>query len=241
MPPPPRTRPYRQQLPDDDRQYLRQQLDLDDLHRHPVRSRRTVGLWLAIGGLIWLGGCAAVVRAVADDDPDSQPMIVGDIVVEDERAVDDPGAPTTAIAESTRTGSVAVGTGILESNGNRWEVTATAPRDITDEVLAANQYNQSPPEGSAFVGTDITFTLLSSEEGSVSPLADWTAMYQGSTQVFDETSCGVVPNGLDVSAEVEPGGSVSGTYCIVVPLAEVGGLSVILEPLFVGEPQVITP
>ena len=126
------------------------------------------------------------------------------------------------------------------SGGNIWEVTATAPVDITDAVLAANEYNEPPPEGVVYAGTEMTMTLVSvADDISTTPGTDWTVHLEGPEDSYEFSTlglpgCGVPANELDMFSELEPGASVSGTYCIPVPADQIGQVKVVLESVSGG-------
>ena len=113
-----------------------------------------------------------------------------------------------------------------EADGSRWTVTIGPPRDVTDAVLAENQFNDEPPDGVRFVGFDAELTLI---EGSAEPLSPGFAgtwellggatarVYDASTVETDSFGCGVVPNQFDDFAEVFAGGTITGTICIPLP------------------------
>lgn len=45
-----------------------------------------------------------------------------------------------------------------DGDGSIWNSRVSAPRDITAEVLAANEFNDAPPEGVAFFESRTVFT-----------------------------------------------------------------------------------
>jgi hypothetical protein len=104
--------------------------------------------------------------------------------------------------------------------GDGWTMTVTgAAQDITDAVLAENQFSDPPPEGHRFVGVGVE--LAYSGDGSASGF-DVTIGAVGDSNTASATnSCGLVPGELDQFTDVFAGGSVAGTVCFVVPAADI--------------------
>lgn len=128
-------------------------------------------------------------------------------------------APMTGLHEGTslydaRSNPAPVGT--AAEIGDGWSFSVDGPAtDITDAVLAENQFNEAPPEGYRFVGVPVTYTYNGSEPTGQAFLVTTSAV--GSANTALRGSCGVVPGGIDTFAEIVPGGSLSGTFCVVVP------------------------
>lgn len=129
------------------------------------------------------------------------------------------------------------------TGGNVWDATATPVTDITQTVLAENEFNEPPPEGVIFAGFDLTMTLTEASESSASPGIDYTPKLEGATQIYDAftlaSGCGVTPNEFDGFAELKAGGSVTGTVCIPIPADELSSVQIVLDP-FLGD-RVIVP
>ena len=105
--------------------------------------------------------------------------------------------------------------GTTTAVGPDWQVTVTgAARDITAEVLAANEFNDPPPAGFRYVGVDMTFAY--SGAGGASP-AQVSIGAVGSDNVQHDGYCGIVPGELDRFTDLFAGGSASGTMCVVLP------------------------
>ena len=105
--------------------------------------------------------------------------------------------------------------GTSQDVGDGWSVTVnSAARDITDAVMAENQFNDPPPAGFRFVGIDVTYSF--NGEGSDSAFTVTTAAVTDSN-VQLSFECGSIPNSLDEFSDVFAGGSVTGQLCFVVP------------------------
>ncbi|MGD9999946.1 MAG: hypothetical protein AB7U39_23760, partial [Ilumatobacteraceae bacterium] len=106
--------------------------------------------------------------------------------------------------------------------GEGWTLSVDGPAtDITDAVAAENQFNEPPPDGSRFVGMQVTYAYNGTEVAQpfsviVNAVGDSNLQLSG--------NCGVVPGQLDTFSDVLPGGSVSGTLCFVVPEADLGSV-----------------
>lgn len=113
-----------------------------------------------------------------------------------------------------------------DSAGSVWTLTVNAPgADITEAVLAENQFNDPPEDGKLFYGVPITLTLDSAGKEPLSPLFSINPEFFGPSTLeiisdgFSE-GCGVVPDELDPLKEVFVGGSISGTVCFAVTVAD---------------------
>ena len=103
-----------------------------------------------------------------------------------------------------------------------WQITVTGPgSDITDAVLAENQFNDPPQDGYIFFGVPVELTLV---EADKEPLAPWLNISfdifgPASLQIFDgyESSCGTIPNSLEDMTEVFAGGTLAGQICFAIP------------------------
>lgn len=127
--------------------------------------------------------------------------------------------PGTASADQ-RTSPTPVGTGADVGDG--WSLTVTGPAaDITDAVLAENQFNDPPPEGFRFVGVPVRLDY--GGEGSSSPFTV-TIKAVGNSNLQYSTQCGVTPGELDSFGDVFTGGGIEGQECFVVPAADLGSV-----------------
>jgi hypothetical protein len=105
--------------------------------------------------------------------------------------------------------------GVAADIGEGWKLSVSgAARDITDETLAGNQFNEPPPDGFRFIGIDVTYSYDGA--GSASAFTVTTKAVGGDNRELG-TECGVTPGEVDQSAEIFSGGTVSGTICFVVP------------------------
>jgi hypothetical protein len=115
-----------------------------------------------------------------------------------------------------------------DADGSVWLVTVSAPTDITDSVLAENQFNDPPPAGAVFYGFDVSMELVSANKEPLSAGFNlgWEVLGGDSAKVLDpftigdEFGCGVVPNSFDSFAEVFVGGTISGVECIPVSVGD---------------------
>jgi hypothetical protein len=102
--------------------------------------------------------------------------------------------------------------------GEGWTLAVNEPAsDITDAVLAENDFNAPPPDGFRFVGINVTYTY--NGEGSASAFSVTANAVSDSNLTLD-TQCGVTPDSIDLTQDIFPDGSVSGSLCFVVPAAD---------------------
>lgn len=143
-------------------------------------------------------------------------------VVPDDSDADDSEAAgeSTDSDEGTRNNPLPLGTTITigSPGAPEWEVTVgPATLDATDEVLAANQFNDEPEEGFQYAMLNLDATYIGEDSGT--PWVDISVSFVGSDantyQSFDTFA--VAPNSFTDVNELFPGGSGSGNIVIAVP------------------------
>ncbi len=211
-------------------------------------------LTIGVGALIFLGVAAAVFGSISDDDAGNSNVVAqgGNEDLEedeepnrDETADDsnaDTNADTTAEAEEppqpgdpnggTRNAPWAYenATSVTfdtfgDADGSVWDVTIGAPRDMTAEILASDDFTDPPPDDVVFVGFSVDMTLVKASKVPLSPGFNFTwELLGGSTAaVYDRSTieglfrCGGLPDEFNDFAEIYVGGSLAGTVCIALP------------------------
>ncbi len=120
---------------------------------------------------------------------------------------------TTMVAQAEGTFEDPVPPGVWAGVGDVEVVVLAVDVEATDAVLAENEFNDPPAEGSRFVvwsvavanaGEEATLSLGEVLFSVVGPSAVAYDIYAG---------CGVVPDELDVFRDVFPGGSLEGNIC----------------------------
>jgi hypothetical protein len=135
--------------------------------------------------------------------------------------------PGTA-AEEGRTNPTPIGTSADVGEG--WSLALAGPAtDITDAVLAENQFNEPPPEGSRFVGLPVRMAY--SGDGTSNAFTV-TISSVGNTNLQYSKECGVTPGELDTFADIFAGGVAEGQVCFVVPVEDLGTMTVYAGALF---------
>lgn len=122
-----------------------------------------------------------------------------------------------------------------------WNITIhSTSLDMTDAVLAENQFNDPPVTGRQFVMADVSTTYTGTDTGT--PWIDLNFRILGSSNnVFGRASadsCGVIPNALSDTGELYPGGSLRGNVCVSVPAEQVSGATWIVKASFSGDEEV---
>jgi len=180
-----------------------------------------------------------------DPDPDAEPE------PESDPDVDDDGD----LANGSRERPFAFDAGVQitwdtfgDGDGSLWNSTVSAPRDITADVVAGNDFNEAPPEGVAYLGFDVSMTLIGAE---VEPLATgftvtWEVLGGSTASVYDITTietanfgCGVVPDQFDQFREVFIGGTIAGTVCIPVPIEDVDDPQTQISMSLIGSDRIL--
>lgn len=116
-----------------------------------------------------------------------------------------------------------------DADGSVWETTVGQPTDIGPDVMTANEFNAEPPDGVVFAGFPVTMTLLEAGKEPLSTGYNFTweilggssaAAYDRSTIDTESFGCGVVPDEFGDFDEVFVGGTLTGTVCIPIPVAD---------------------
>lgn len=112
-----------------------------------------------------------------------------------------------------------------------WEVTVlSVVPDAGQVVLAENSFNDPPAEGRRFFMVELAATYRGESSESVlwglsmSAVGESLVAYGGF-----EDSCGVIPDDIESSAEVFPGGTVTGNVCWQVGDADADSLVLIVD------------
>ncbi|MEP7202782.1 MAG: hypothetical protein ABI894_09245 [Ilumatobacteraceae bacterium] len=105
--------------------------------------------------------------------------------------------------------------GVVADVGEGWNVTVnSAAIDVTDAVLAGNEFNSPPPDGYRFIGVNLTYAYDGTGAASAFVVSIKAV---GSSNVSLSTDCGLVPGQIDLSSDIFSGGDVTGAVCFVVP------------------------
>jgi hypothetical protein len=130
--------------------------------------------------------------------------------------------PGTA-AQDARQNPTPIGTP-AEVSDTGWSITVTgAAQDITDTILDAGSGNAAPPDGFRFVAVPVSMANATNTGAGGRPTSlDTRAV--GDSNVQYDNGCGVVPGALDDFTMVDPGGTVKGQLCLVVPTNEIDSI-----------------
>ncbi len=133
--------------------------------------------------------------------------------------------PNPTVAPGTVDNPVPLGSVAPIGDGWNFSVSGYLP-DATQEVLAEDELNEAPPDGfqyalanvaATYNGTEPTASMFDVDVGVVGPSDFETDMF----------SCPVVvPNELDTSIDVSPGGTVTGNVCFMLPTLDAAAVVV---------------
>lgn len=138
--------------------------------------------------------------------------------------------PGTDDAEA-RNDPVALGT--PSDIGEGWQVTVTGPAsDVTDAVLAANDFNDPPPDGYRYIGFDVSLEF--GEDRTASGF-EVDIDVVGDSNITLSNECGDLTEPLDLFTDVFNGAVLTGTVCFVTPVGDVGTLVAFASASF-GDP-----
>ena len=101
--------------------------------------------------------------------------------------------------------------------------------DATADVMAANQFNETPPAGSVYSLVRLRATYTGETEGT--PAFDLTAGYIGADgRVYSDPDCSAVePDSMIDQPSVVAGGTVEGNFCLLMPAANLGTGALFVE------------
>ena len=147
----------------------------------------------------------------------------------DDEAQADEEANGDDAALGTRDKPLEIGTRIEMGD---WTLAVTdVTLDATDEVMAANQFNDPPVEGRQFVMLNVDATYEGDESGTAWLDFSWAIVgAAGNTFATGmDDYCGVIPDPLDDTGETFPGGTVSGNVCVSVDSDQIEGGTIRIE------------
>ncbi len=112
-----------------------------------------------------------------------------------------------------------------------WVVQILEPAyDGTSDVMDENQFNDPPPDGEAFAIARVKITYESGPApGSVSELNLKAVGPSAVVLTWFGNYCGVVPDSLETSAELFPGGSTEGNLCFSTDEGDIGDLTMLID------------
>ena len=182
----------------------------------------------------------SVDEAFGDSDVTVSPRAPEESLADDESAgSDDAPAPEqedAAADPGTRENPVPLGTVV---SGDDFDVTISSVQlDATDAVMAANQFNEAPPEGSTYALINATVTYTGEESGfALEVTIDYVTSSGEVLASYDTFAVAPEPQlGLD---ELYNGGTTTGNVVIAVPAGDTGLIRV-TPGLFADEVFVAT-
>jgi hypothetical protein len=106
-----------------------------------------------------------------------------------------------------------------------WEMVVTGlTEDAIDAVHGENPFNDEPAEGRQFLMVELEATYTGENSDSLVSSAEFNVVGPTAVAYTFEDSCGIIPDELDVWADVFPGGTVSGNLCWSVRTEDVDEL-----------------
>lgn len=132
----------------------------------------------------------------------------------------------TAADAGTRENPYTVGTKISSDD---WDMTITnVTLDATDEVLAENEFNETPDAGNQYMVVDVDITYNGNEPEGEMPMATFEYVTAGGNTIDGLDDMVVAPNALDSMENLYNGATTSGSIAIQIPSedADAGVLAV---------------
>lgn len=191
------------------------------------RSMLVLVLMLIIALVLSLVGCGPADGSGAD--------VVSEDPVEAE-APEPTEEETTEDAVGTRQNPLPIGT---TAKIGDWEIKVTEVNLDADEViLATNEFNDPPSDGSRYVLVDLEANYVGDESGDIA----WDMLYKfygSGGNTFDGTDTyAASPNPIYEAGETFPGASVSGDVLYEVPIDQIEGGALIIEALLLDDTRV---
>ncbi|MDN3238786.1 hypothetical protein [Glycomyces tritici] len=194
------------------------------------RLMSIIGIGLAVLGLIVTVIVTVAVGKAAEDIIEDWPTDYGTEGESGSESESDDGTghgdlPKDQVVDGTDP-NAPLPAGSEIATGNWTVVISEVVPDATEEVMAENEFNTPPPEGSQF----FMFRVEATYQGEASSFA-WSDLLFG---VFIEDSvhsgaCGVIPDDLFNAPEVFAGGTATGNFCVIVPSAGVESAAIGVE------------
>ena len=127
-----------------------------------------------------------------------------------------------AAGQGTRENPLPLGTAI---STDEWEVTVNSfTPDATEAVLAENQFNEAPEEGTVYALANVTLTRVAAEAGTAFEVS--VAYVTASGNVVTSTDAMVVaPDELGYD-ELYEGASVTGNVALAIPAGDAGSVRI---------------
>ncbi|MCZ7533807.1 MAG: DUF4352 domain-containing protein [Acidimicrobiia bacterium] len=200
----------------------------------PMPRLRLITVFLAL--VLVVSGCSG--NADKKDSPGtgatatSEPTSTPSSDPETTTTLPEPEATTTSVTV-TGTMQEPIPVGEVVQVGD-WRIRVSGvTADGTEMVLARNQFNDPPSEGRQFFVVHLEATYTGSESADF--WIDVSLKVVGPSNVAYESfgdSCGVIPDAIDDSGEVFPGGSIAGNVCWSVTEQDAQGLVLLAEESF---------
>ncbi|SNR52676.1 hypothetical protein SAMN06265360_108186 [Haloechinothrix alba] len=189
--------------------------------------KRTTALFAGAAVMFMLAGCQTGPASGSGAD------VIDDETVENGSENGDSEAQEDESEYGTRANPLEIGTRI---EMGEWSLAVTDVNpDATDEVLAANEFNEAPADGRQFVMFSVDASYHGEESGTAWLDFSWAVVGSAGNTFGGESMddyCGVVPDPLDDTGETYPGGDVSGNVCISVPADQLDGGTIRIQETF---------
>lgn len=104
--------------------------------------------------------------------------------------------------------------------------------DATDAVMAENQFNDPPPEGSRFTLVTVALGYFGLDDPQSGLFTTISGVASANTEL--DADCGVIPNELDSFVDMFGGAVQTGTVCFVTTPADTGQLQLYATAGFSG-------
>lgn len=139
------------------------------------------------------------------------------------------GAPTGV--GTSKENLVPVGTGIEVAKG--WTVQVNSAQRNANDLLAAENRFSKPDAGKQFLVVNASIKNGSGKPGSAGINVKASLLPPSGVAIDSFSSCGLtVPDSLSMSADLQPGATITGNLCFEVSVAEASSAVLLAEPEF---------
>ncbi|GAA5210872.1 hypothetical protein [Microbacterium kyungheense] len=177
-----------------------------------------------VGFVVFFSLAAA---AVSDAIEESTGSSVTAPTEETADAEDDSAEEPAAAAGSSRDNPAAIGSVI---HGPEWDVTVNSVTlGATDQVAAANQFNEAPEAGYEYILVNVTTTYTGADKGMPALVQIGYVTPDGVT-INGLDSLAVAPDALDGMSELYTGASATGNVALAVPSATADAGVLVVTP-----------
>jgi hypothetical protein len=189
-----------------------------------LRRTAATTAMLAVLGVFALAGCSSPASVTPPASNGGNEEVVEETVAEEPEAA----------AEGTRENPWPLGSTI---EADDWTVVVNSVAlGATDEIIAANQFNEPPVEGNEFILINYTVTYTGDDaDGQMAAFVGVDYVTPDGVTIDSTDAIVVAPEPIDVTATLYNGGSITGNKALSVPSASAGEGVLAIRPGMIAD------